>query len=368
MLVGVYLAVEALKQEFGVKSTFSSAFCGSDTGQSSNCESVITSKKAKIFSNYGLSDLGIVFFTGHLFVFFLMSLAGLIPQFNTVSFLVLLTAVPVTFFSIYYQMFVEKKWCTICLMIIAVLYIELSIFTFFGKYNFKSLNLISVTVFLIGFISSLLIWVAVKPYITKYFDLKSSEITSLRFKRNYKLFKLALKDSTKIDYQSLKSVLSVGNPDAKIKISIVTNPFCGYCVEAHKILEEILIRYSNEVLLNIRFNFNDKSTDENSKNLHYRLVQIYFEKGEKTFMEALGVWFKNKDLEKWFAQFGKGKINDKTEQILTFQNKQNQENKLTFTPAIMVGEFLYPKMYDRKDLGNFISELDDDEDFFVNNQ
>ena len=368
ILLGVYLAIEALKQEFGVKSSFSAAFCGSNnTSYQSNCESVITSKKAKLFSNFGLSDLGIIFFTGHLLAYYLMVISNYTQNFITLSFLVLLPAVPVTFYSLYFQRFIEKKWCTICLMIIAVLYVELPIFSFYSNYNFKELSLFSISIFLLAFISSLLIWFVVKPFITNYFKLKSSEITSIRFKRSYKLFKLALKDSRKIEYTSLKSVLCIGNPDAKIKISIVTNPFCGYCTEAHKILDALLQRFSDQVQLNIRFNFNQEHANNDSKLLHYRLVQIYFEKGAVMFMKALSNWFETKDLNRWFNVFGKGEINIETEQILTNQTKQNQNNKLTFTPALIVGEFLFPKMYDRSDLVNFISELADDEDFLVDN-
>jgi len=363
--VGLYLAIEALKQEFGIKSSFSSAFCGSNSNQLSNCESVITSKKAKIFSNFGLSDLGIVFFTGHLFSFFLMSISNLTTDFVNLSFIILIPAIPITLFSIYYQWFIEKKWCPICLMIIVVLYLELGIYSFFSNYLFRELHLFSILIFLFGFISSLLIWVTIKPYIKTYFGLKSSQLESIRFKRNYKLFKLALKDSKKIEYQSVKSVLNVGNPDAPLKITIVTNPFCGYCTEAHKTLDDLMRSYPNQILLNIRFNFNHEHANDDSKFLHYRLVQLYFEKGAKAFMEALGLWFKNKDINQWFSQYGKGEINAETERILTIQIKQNQDNTLTFTPAIIIGDHLYPSMYNRSELPNFISELIDDDDFWV---
>lgn len=364
-LVGVYLTIEVVKQEFGVKSTLSSAVCNSNSTNISNCESIITSKKAKLFLNYGLSDLCVIFFFGHIISFFLMSITNLIHDFITLSIITLTLSIPVTLFSIYFQWKVENKWCPLCLMIIAVLYIELINYLFYNNIHFDNLNLISISIFIFGFLSFLLSWIISKPIIKKYFDLKSFELESIRFKRNYKLFKLALKDSKKVNYETLKSKVTIGNHNANLKITIITNPFCGYCADAHKILEDIVLKNYDKVLLNIRFHFSPDQQDDNSIMLINSLLRIYFKNNEKNFMNALSFWFENKNFEKWFSIFGNDEVSSNTESILATQYIMNKENGFSFTPAIIIGEYLYPEFYNKNDLPHFIDELTDDEDFLI---
>jgi hypothetical protein len=50
-------------------------------------------------------------------------------------------------------------------------------------------------------------------------------------------------------------------------------------------------------------------------------------------------------------------------EILETQYNWNFQNKLIFTPAIIINDFHFPKEYNRSDLIYFIEELADDEGF-----
>ncbi|MCK0132157.1 thioredoxin domain-containing protein [Flavobacteriaceae bacterium F08102] len=364
-LSGVFLTLEVLKQEFGVDSSFASAVCGSGASLKSSCESVITSKGTKLFSNIGLSDLSVIFFFGQLIGLFLMSRSNDFENFINYSLITTLLGLPVILYSLYYQWQVEKKWCTICLLIAGLLVLEMVTFSNFGSFRTLVFNGISLFSFLLGFSVVVMVWLMLKPKIKSYFRLKSSEITSLRFKRNYDLFKLALLDSKSYNYDTLDSEIYVGNGDAQLKLTLVTNPFCGHCIKMHGQLEKILDKYTDDLRVNIRFNYNFQEPEEKSKFLHHRLLEIYFQEGQNKFMNALGIWFNTKNMEEWNLNFGAAEVIPKIGKIFKKQFKENIKNELLFTPALIVGQQQYPDTYDREDLILFIKDLLDDKDFII---
>lgn len=357
--LGIFFAIEALKEEFNIKTAFSSTFCNLTVNTS--CESIIKSQKFKLFKNFGLSDISIVFFVGQLFSLILFVISGLYEHFITLTTTLLILAVPITFISIYYQWKIEKKWCPICLGIISVLYLEIgAIYYLNGGFNFFELSILPLGMFVFSYILPLLGWTFLKINLKDYFSLKSEHRELIRFKRNYKLFSYALLDSKRIEYKTLKSAIFIGNPTARLKISIVTSPLCGHCVEAHHILHDLLELFPNDILLNVRFNLNLEESNEEVKSLHFRLAEIYFEEGQKAFMDALGAWFKNKDIKAWFSIFGIDKGSSKIINMLSEQFNQNIDNEILFTPAIVIGENLFPDMYDRNSLKFYINDLLED--------
>jgi hypothetical protein len=130
------------------------------------------------------------------------------------------------------------------------------------------------------------------------------------------------------------------------------------------LIKEILEKYPNEILINIRFNLNPEEKDEKVRNLHFRLIEIYFEKGQVEFQNALEYWFKNKNFDTWFLKFGESKSKFDKGELLETQFIQNQKNELMFTPAIFIGEYLFPTIYERNNITYFISDLLEDEQFF----
>jgi protein-disulfide isomerase len=218
--------------------------------------------------------------------------------------------------------------------------------------------------FLLVLVGSYMALVFVKSTIKQNIEFKTKISENNRFKRKYSLFKMALLASDIVSEKTNTSNnIVLGNPDAKLKITIVSSPFCGYCKEAHKIIEEIVDLHRDKVCFDLHFNFDASKNDEKSKRVHQKLVQIYFTEGQNVFMKALHNWFENKEEDKLILK-STAKITDlKTNEILNQQFSWNQENKLTYTPAIIINNHLFPKEYDRNDLIYFINDLEDDADF-----
>jgi Thioredoxin/Vitamin K epoxide reductase family len=360
-IIGVLFSTAALKDLFGAKSELLNSFCNL-TG-SSSCSLVVGSSKWKIFEIVNFSDLSIVFFASQflgLLAFMFMNDA---TDYFNIQKIMLIGAVPVLFASVYYQKFVEKKWCPICLVIIGIIVLELGYVLFLGHIAFD-FSIQSVLVFGFVFVAVALVWTILKKPLTRQKELKEFQIKANRFMRNYEIFKNTLVSSVPINDNPIQSgAILLGNTDAPLKIIVVTSPFCGFCAEAHTIITAILQKYPETVCFDIRFNFDKNHNDEESKKIHQQLVAIYFNQGQAIFTKALHDWFETKDATKLDSLANTGISELKLNLILEEQFNWNQVNEINYTPAIMINNYIYPKQYDSKNLIHFINDLSDDEDF-----
>lgn len=358
--IGLWLAIETIKQSLGIKSALSLRFCGGLPN--SNCDSVINSSKWNLFKIVSLSDISIIFFAAEILSLFVM------PLLHANDFLLVLMkyglwfTFPISFLSIYYQWKVEKKWCPLCLSIIAILYVQLASTNFFYHYNSFPIVLSSVLSLGIILFSTTSVWVFLKPGFLKIKELKESELKNNRFKRNYNLFRLALKSQRQlVDFENRDAII-LGNPEASLKFYVVTSPFCGYCKEAHEVFHNILAKYSDQLCVCLRFNNNPSYSAEETDIVYRNLVRIYQEEGQQGFLKAMYDWFyyKDKDRDIWKKRYANKVDIIKIDKILQAQWDWVLKNDLNFTPCIIIGKYQYPIIYERKELEFFIIDLLED--------
>lgn len=359
--VGIYLSYEAFSSEFGIKTKFSEAVCTITT--SADCNAVLNAVKSKIIEKIGFSTVSIAFFCTQIVGILYFSVFNKAVEFFNINLFLLLFCTPVIIFSIYHQIIVAKKWCPICIAIIFVILLELLTLIVGGKFLFifNSIYFLSYVFLLIGIYSIVYL---IKDSYKVNLQRKSTIAQNNRFKRNYSLFKMALNASVKLETTSFDSEkIILGNPNSNLKILIVSSPFCVYCKNVHELITEILNGYNDKVCIQFHFNLNIELNEEKAKDLHLRLLQIYYEFGQNQFLKNISSWFNTKDFNKIDNVNGLEENESRLIKILENQYNWNFQNKLTFTPAIIINDFHFPKEYNRSDLIYFIEELADDESF-----
>lgn len=357
-IVGILFSVAALKDLFGAKSELLNNFCNMTA--STSCSTVVGSTKWKIFEIVNFSDLSMVFFSSQFLGLLVFLFSGDVATYFAIQKMLLLSAIPVLFLSIYYQKFVEKKWCPICLVIISIVLLELSYLFVFQNIAF-TISANALVIFGFVFLSVIIIWSALKKLFMQQKEFKEFQLKGIRFMHNYEVFKNSLMASEKTNYQPLSSGnLIVGNENANLKITLVSNPYCGYCAEAHTLIKYILEKHINSVCVDFRFNFYIEHSNEQIEKVHQKLVRIYYDNGQEAFLEALHNWFENKDETKLIVSEKSLITNLKINEILQEQYLMNQVNAISFTPSIMINQHPFPKMYDRKELIHFINDLLED--------
>lgn len=353
-IIGVLFSIAALKDLFGTKSELLNSFCNMTT--STSCTTVVGSNKWKIFEIVNFSDLSMVFFASQFLGLLIFLLSGNTVTYFAIQQILLLSAIPVLFLSVYYQKFVEKKWCPICLIIISIILLELGYLFVFQNTTF-TLSLKELIVFGFVFLSIILAWSALKKLLFKQKELKEYQLKATRFERNYTIFKNSLLAKNKVELP--QSPIILGNKESNTIITIISNPFCGHCKEAHEIMETILEKYHNNIQIQVLLKTNLEAENEERKKLFRSLIKIYKQEGETVFIKALKDWFDNKNITEWLGLFS---VNTTPEfdAIFDSQYKWCEENYYNFTPAIFINGYEYPQMYDRKNLPFYINELVED--------
>lgn len=388
-ILGTLLSIVALKDLFGIESELLNRLCS--VNNITNCSTVVNSNRWKVLEVVNFSDLSLVFFITQFFGLYTFVLSNNISTYFNIQKTILICTFPVLFISIYYQKFIVKKWCPICLSIVALMLFESVYLTFLTQsfYNLQTRLLIQY-----GFIISIsiFIWFSVKKTLKNQKKLKEINIIANRFIRNYEIFKNNLLASTQIESGQipLEEAIILGNPEAPLKIKFITSPFCSFCAEAHTVIKEIVDKFSNKVCIDVHFNFDEINSDEKSKRIHQQLVSIYYNHGQTLFMEALHKWYEYKDesiiykinsYEVKKTDTFKYKLHtplkdrnpniienvikreQKSNLILQTQFNWNRRNSINFTPAIIINGYFLPKYYDKNNLIHFINDLSEDEDF-----
>lgn len=185
LIVGIVVTSLLLWYEIDKNNPILQKVCGGIT--KGDCNAILTSKQAKVFSWLSWSEVGFFYFTGSLLTLFFADSAII----NSMQLLlgINILALPYTIFSVYYQWHVAKQWCLLCLIVQGVLILS-AINLVLGGFFFNPLNL-SLPFIVKMFLSYLLptfIWYSLKPYILSLQAAKKTKREYLRIKFNDEIY------------------------------------------------------------------------------------------------------------------------------------------------------------------------------------
>jgi uncharacterized membrane protein len=365
-LVGVFVCVLILQHELGLHSKVLDKFC-SEENKKTNCNAVLNSKGATIFGSFKFSDVGIIYFVSLTLSWFL-SIIGHVAH-NSII-LITISAVPFTFYSIYYQFKVVRQWCLLCLSIVSVLWLQAGSLYFAEVKNLDiSFNLDSILLTSFSFLVIFTLWQFISPKLKKEQELKALKIEHYKFKRNYTVFKSLISRTAEI-YADIEDkneiVFGNKNDDSLLKIIIITNPLCRFCKETHELAENILKRNENNIRITIRFYVSGDSDSFDTKSA-LKLTEIYNTAGEDVCLNAMRDIYGKLSQKEWLEKWGETKDKKYTETILN-EKKWCSQNNINFTPEVLINGRSFPKEYNRADLLYFIDELIEEKTEKINSE
>ena len=358
-VIGFLFSIAALKDLFGTKSKFINSFCNVST--STNCTAVVSSNKWKIFETVNFSDLSIIFFTSQILSLFLLDLSGDFLEYFVIQKIILLGTMPVIALSIYYQKFVEKKWCPICLVIASIIVLQ-TIYLYLLIDTGTSISTGSLFIWFQVILIITVLWMKLKSILSTQQQLKESQVKANRVVRNYKVFKNTLITSSRVEVPDNVGVY-LGNEESDSQITIITNPFCGHCEAVHDIVNDVLEYYGNLLKVKVIFKTSFELDNEETKEFFRKLMTIYLEKGEKEFKDALSNFFKSKNLVLWNQTYQVATRDDEVDTIYMMMNDWTIEQQINYTPEIYLNGFKYPGEYEREHLAFYMDEFIEDDNF-----
>lgn len=124
---GLVLTYLLVQKTSGVKSRAADAVCG--VLQAGGCDSVLETKASKFFGLFSWSEVGFSYFSVSLLTLLLFpQWTGYLAVYNAIC-------LPFTFWSIWYQKFRAKAWCTLCVSVQATLWLLFFCYLFGGWYK-----------------------------------------------------------------------------------------------------------------------------------------------------------------------------------------------------------------------------------------
>lgn len=362
-ILGSLLSVGAFKISTNTSYNFLSKLCNitsnaastAKTSTGSNCNAVIGTSKWKLFEKIDFTDFSLTFFLSQIVALFFMGILALQTQYFLIQSALLVLSTPFVITSLYYQKFIVKSWCGICLAITLVLLLETGFVLYLGSFSVLDISPNSLAIFLLIYVAVSLAWGQTKKLLLKKIDLEKQEVASNRLKRNYALFKSALMAEGKIDIP-FNPIFS-GNKNALLHFDILINPYCGYCKAPLSMLQKLVEDYGEQIKVSYFHNTNKMFSFHK---LISNLLSIRISKGANAFNDALNYWFKYKNEPDWFVKYETEFDEVKINHILDSQRSWCQENKLALTPTLFINGYRFPLIYDILDIPFFINELLED--------
>lgn len=347
-LVGCVVSYFLVKHTLGHSGKMMEKVC--HMGKSTDCNAVLTSPAAKLFNRIGMSDIGVVYFSGGLLALLYSAISH-----TGFSFLVLLSVIafcslPYTLFSLYYQRFVVKKWCPFCLAVILILWLEaLTGYFIISTIGFKwNLQIWIGTFFLYLFIA--MAWSLFLDRYERWVELENIEFEYFRWKKNDWIFYQLWKRESELPEEDRPEAITVGDPEAAICITAVVGLRCKPCSKEYQALYHLLVEVPEEFRVELHM-----ASGSKEEKMYEHLLSLYKEKGSDEFADALKLWYSAFDEADLIRNFPvKNKITK--EEMDTYTISHNEWEKkygIDRTPAVFVNNRSLFDLYKVQDLRYF---------------
>jgi hypothetical protein len=356
-IIGVIISGAIVLREAGINTVISQHLCGDDP---TGCDGVLHNNPNVLPLAIKPSDLSVSFFSGIIVLSWISSFMSANLQAIVIHLIAVacFISIPFTAFLIYYQWKVVKKWCTLCLIVVGLLWV-MALLQY--PYAFQAAKINNISILGVGLIGLFMLpgvlWFLVRSLLTKTRELYSSNIILQRIYRSPELFKAHLLSQNKIEIEPWSFDLQLGNPAASCQIVVVSSFFCGPCTETFHHLQALLANLKNDIGITIRFLLSDKENNGIQLKIMRHILQYafathnFFNTPEK-ILHLLNTWYTVKNFEKFSESHPiKQKIN--VDEILDIQTNWFLSANIQYTPTIFINGYELKSPYSQAALLEF---------------
>ena len=348
-ITGIVVCVGMVMHKLEKTNPILDRFCS--FSKTTSCSDVLHSEGAKLWGVISLSDIGLIYFSGGIMAL-LSGLSGFQSEacLKTLFYLSWF-CIPYSFYSLYYQYFIVKKWCPLCLSVLVLFGIEFVVsFFYFNLYDYSYTYWQNLIFACITFACVSAVW----NLINRLLIIEQNDIPQLidmmKVKKNTQLFHDLLNESQPIEID--ENILDIQGESnrAVMHITAIISPHCSSCAFTFKDLVEIKSKLGDKLNLTILFPLNQKEPEGDYNQASVYFYAIYSMQGWDKFVEALNVWMYNTDLtlikRNFPIDFNYMEIFNR----MTIQNTWMKKVHIHATPTIIVNGRIMPSIYKVKDL------------------
>ena len=306
-----------------------------------DCNSVLDGPRAKVFG-FSWSEVGLGYFIADIL------LLSLYPSSSSIVAVINWVAMLYGIWSIWYQWRVAKSWCTLCVFVQAIIW---------------TMGIVSAASYLtapfaLGLTSSLLSCiviangvVAVHQYASAYTTEKERVQAVQQYralKANGDVAKALLEKGEYYETKMSDSSIIFGDPNAKLCVTILSNPHCNPCARMHKRVEKLLDMKEKDIVVQYIFSSFNEQLEDSSR----YLISCYLNNPEEESLRKFAQWYSKDKFD--YVRIIKQKDALIHTQAIEEEMKKHaawrMKTQLTATPTILVNGHILPKEYDLEDL------------------
>jgi uncharacterized membrane protein len=346
--LGLAFCFILFQKQSGSKNPYVTSFC--KLGSKSDCDAVIHSPASRLFGLIHLSEPGVLYFFGSIL---LLVLSGFSSQPATGVLVILnVLVLPFSIFSVYYQWRVIKKWCPLCLIVMGIFWIEFSLL--WPSFSMPGFSATGLYLAFLGFSMPLAFWLAVRERFIDSFKVPALERSLIRFKKSAKIFKALLDQEAEVNIGELTSEIQTGSENPQVELTVVSNPTCGPCSYAHRVIEELVERYNEKLRVRFRFTINTVDTSSDTAKMVRHIAALSLTNSNGHAVKSLSAWFSQNgrtNLNKWKEDHPVETVNEnEVDLVLREHEAWCKQVNIQATPTIFVNGKKLPPEYTVGDL------------------
>ncbi len=306
-----------------------------------DCNSILDGTASKIFG-FTWSEIGLGYFTANVL------LLSVYPASSTCVTFINWAAMLYGLWSVYYQWRIAKNWCVLCLIVQLIIWTTGVIsFIFSIGIPFH----VDLYQYLLTSAIYMLSILGFHQYAT--IQLIDSERTNAvqqfgAIKANGDVAKILIEKDEYFETSLDDSSILFGNPSAKLRITILSNPHCNPCARMHKQVERLLKISGNDVCVQYIFSSFNEQLEDSSR----YLIACYLNNTKQTALRKFARWYtKDKFDYKNVVIKNQAYIHSpKVEAEMKKHNAWCKKTSLIETPTILVNGYKLPKEYKLEEL------------------
>jgi protein-disulfide isomerase len=171
-------------------------------------------------------------------------------------------------------------------------------------------------------------------------------LNSLKADEN--VFAALLQQQPRYETDDCDSVIRFGNPDGKLRLTVLSNPYCNPCARMHTRIEELLRQTNNGI--SVRYILSSFKEELNPTSKH--LIAACMDAKGGTVMQILSGWFEKGKTQKddFFKDYALDMDNPQIEAEFRKHEAWKQKTRLRSTPTVLVNGYQLPDSYKVEDL------------------
>ncbi len=306
-----------------------------------DCNSVLDGPMAKVFG-ISWSEVGLGYFSANVL------LLSLFPASSGVVALINWVAMAYGIWSIYYQWHVAKSWCVLCIIVQLLIWLM-------GMTALLS-HLATPLVFepTYGLLTSIAFAVCIMSVhmFSQRYVIEKERVRAVQLYRSLKansaVAKTLIEQGEFYETTLNDSSIIFGNPEAKMCVTILSNPHCNPCARMHNQVEKLLSMSGNDMCIQYIFSAFNKQLEDSSR----YLIACYLNHPVEEALHKFAQWYTQDkfNYKRIIKQNAKQLHTEAVEVQMKKHSQWREKTSLIATPTVLVNGHKLPHEYELGDL------------------